>query len=88
MFPSTCGDLKVAKQDDSKEAIDISGLYFCLGALGGVGFRLFRSTWRLMGSYMWSYKSPNIGYNYSCPTYNPIRITSLLITLYLQLPYL
>ena len=28
------------------------------------------STWRFMGSYKWCYKSPNIGYNYSCPTYN------------------
>ena len=22
-------------------------------------------TWRFMGSYKWSYKSPNMGYNYS-----------------------
>ena len=29
------------------------------------------STWRLMGSYKWGYKSPNMGYNYSYPTYNP-----------------
>ena len=26
---------------------------------------------RFMDSYKWSYKSPNVGYNYSCPTYNP-----------------
>ena len=24
-----------------------------------------------MGSYKWGYKSPNMGYNYSYPTYNP-----------------
>ena len=28
------------------------------------------STWRFMGSYKWGYKSPNMGYNYSYPTYN------------------
>ena len=27
-------------------------------------------TWRFMGSYMWGYKSPNMGYNYSYPTYD------------------
>ena len=25
----------------------------------------------LRGSDKWGYKSPNMGYNYSCPTYNP-----------------
>ena len=29
------------------------------------------ATWRFMGSYKWGYKSPNIGYNQSYPTYNP-----------------
>ena len=32
-----------------------------------------KGTWRFMGSQKWSYKSPNspnIGYNYSYPTYN------------------
>ena len=29
------------------------------------------STWRFMGSYKWGYKSPNMGYTYSYPTYNP-----------------
>ena len=24
-----------------------------------------------MGSYKWAYKSPNMGYKYSYPTYNP-----------------
>ena len=24
-----------------------------------------------MGSYNWSYKSPNVGYTYGYPTYNP-----------------
>ena len=24
-----------------------------------------------MDSYKWGYKSPNLGYNYSYPTYNP-----------------
>ena len=28
-------------------------------------------TWRFMGSYMGGYTSPNVGYNYSYPTYNP-----------------
>ena len=28
------------------------------------------TTWRFMGSYKWSYKSPDIGYNYSRPTCN------------------
>ena len=28
-------------------------------------------TWRFMGSYKWGYKSPNMGYKYSYPTYNP-----------------
>ena len=27
--------------------------------------------WSFMGSYKWSYKSPNIGYNYSYPTSKP-----------------
>ena len=27
--------------------------------------------WRFMGSYKWVYKSPNMGYKYSYPTYNP-----------------
>ena len=26
-----------------------------------------------MGSYKWGYKSPNMGYNYNYPTYNPTR---------------
>ena len=26
-------------------------------------------TWRFMGSYKWSFKSPNMGYNYSYPAY-------------------
>ena len=26
-------------------------------------------TWRFMGSYKWSYKSPNMGSKYSYPTY-------------------
>ena len=30
-------------------------------------------TRRFMGSYKWSYKSPNMGYKYSCPTYNPTQ---------------
>ena len=25
-----------------------------------------------MGSYKWGYKSPNMAYNYSYPTYKPI----------------
>ena len=25
----------------------------------------------VMGSYKWRYTSPNMGYMYSCPTYNP-----------------
>ena len=25
-----------------------------------------------MGSYKWGYKSPNMGYKYSYPNYNPI----------------
>ena len=29
------------------------------------------SPWRCLGSYKWSYMSPNMGYNYSYPTYNP-----------------
>ena len=28
-----------------------------------------------MGSYKWSCKSPNMGYRYSYPTYNPLRTT-------------
>ena len=36
-----------------------------------VGSRGLGSTWRFMGSYKWSYKSPNMGYNYSFRTYNP-----------------
>ena len=28
-------------------------------------------TWRFMGSYKWGYKSPNIGFNHSCPFYKP-----------------
>ena len=36
-------------------------------------FRTFptKLTWRFMGSYKWGYKSPNMGYKYSYPTYNP-----------------
>ena len=33
---------------------------------GGLG-----PTWRFMGSYKGSYKSLNMGYNYSYLTYNP-----------------
>ena len=29
-----------------------------------------------MGSYKWGYKSPNMGYNRSYPTYNPAYITT------------
>ena len=29
------------------------------------------STWRFMHSYKWSYKSPNMGCNYSYSTFNP-----------------
>ena len=32
-------------------------------------------TWRFMGSYEWGYKSPNMGYKYSDPTYNPTVTT-------------
>ena len=28
--------------------------------------------WRFTGTYQWGYKSPNMGYKYSYPTYNPI----------------
>ena len=28
-----------------------------------------------MGSYKWGYKSPNLGYNYSYPTYSPTQTT-------------
>ena len=28
-------------------------------------------TWRFMGTYKWGCKSPNTGYKYSYPTYNP-----------------
>ena len=28
------------------------------------------STWRFMGSNKWGYKSPDMGYKYSYPTYN------------------
>ena len=34
----------------------------CKGSVGFIGFR---------GSYKWGYKSPNIGYMYSYPTYIP-----------------
>ena len=27
-------------------------------------------TWRFVGSFKWGYKSPTMGYNYGCPTYN------------------
>ena len=27
-------------------------------------------TWRFMGSYKWGYKSPNMSYKYTYPTYN------------------
>ena len=30
-------------------------------------------TWRFMGSYIWGYKSLNMGYKYGYPTYNPIH---------------
>ena len=36
----------------------------------GLGF-LFKGFLTEWGSYKWGYKSPNIGYNYSYPTYNP-----------------
>ena len=44
-----------------------NGLYRDLGVSlkGSIGILGFR------GSYKWSCKSPNIGYNYSYPTYNP-----------------
>ena len=29
------------------------------------------ATWRFMGSFKWSYKSTNMGYNSSYPTYIP-----------------
>ena len=32
-----------------------------------IGFR----AWRFVGSYKWGYKSPNMSYKYSSPTYNP-----------------
>ena len=32
-------------------------------------------TWRFMGSYKWGYKSPNMGYNYGYPNYNPLITT-------------
>ena len=32
-------------------------------------------TWRFMGSCKWGYKSPNLGYNKSYPTYSPTRTT-------------
>ena len=31
--------------------------------------------WRFMGSYQWGYKSSNMGYKYSYPTYNPTITT-------------
>ena len=43
---------------------------------GSVKFTSLGPTWRLVGSYEWDYKSPNIDYNYAYPTY----------MLYLQLP--
>ena len=36
-----------------------------------LSFEVFRVTWRFMGSYKWGYTSPNMGYTYSYPTYNP-----------------
>ena len=30
-----------------------------------------RPSSRFMGSYLWGYNSPNMGYNYCYPTYNP-----------------
>ena len=33
--------------------------------------RLRGSTWRLVGSYKWGYKSRNMSYKYSCPTKSP-----------------
>ena len=44
----------------------ITGIETMLGASSPI-----RATWRFMGSYKWSYKSPNMAYNYSYPTYNP-----------------
>ena len=35
------------------------------------GFYGSGATWRFMGGYQWSYKSSNMGYKYSYPTYNP-----------------
>ena len=32
------------------------------------------STWRFTGSYRWVCKSPNTGYKYSYPAYNPTYI--------------
>ena len=36
-----------------------------------VGDSFLGGAWRFMGSYKWSYKSLNIGYSHSYPTYNP-----------------
>ena len=37
------------------------------GLLEHSGFFVAVSTWRFMGSYKWSYMSPNFGYAYSYP---------------------
>ena len=34
-------------------------------------YLVYKPARRFMGSYKWGYKSPNMGYKYSYPTYNP-----------------
>ena len=31
-----------------------------------------------MGSLKWGYKSPSMGYKYSCPTYNPYTFSFIV----------
>ena len=38
---------------------------------GSIRVQGLGSTWRFMASSKWGYKSRNMGYNYSYPTYNP-----------------
>ena len=33
--------------------------------------RIYSYTWRLMDSHKWGFKSPNMGYKHSYPTYHP-----------------
>ena len=40
-----------------------------------VGVHGLGLTWRYMGAYNWGYQSPNMSYNYSYPTYNPLITT-------------